>query len=554
MNNEKEIGNDQSPYAGRWVARLEGKIIGHGGTPDQARLAAQKSRYKEKPEILYMPTSSQISFSPLITRVEEILPTHEIYLVGGALRDALLGRQSHDCDFAVSSKAISAARQVASVLHADFYVLDEDFDAARVIVSSSEGERDKLDFASFRGVGLEADLRNRDFTINALAYDLHKKAIFDPLNGGKDLRAKTIRACSGTSFRDDPIRIIRAVRQAAAFGFKIDPETRKAMKDAVSLLPLVSAERQRDELFKILEGPHPDTVLRAMDKLGIFPTFLPELSPMKGVEQSPPHINDVWGHTLSVISSLEEILFILALEFVPEKANDIFAGLLALRLGKYRQRLNDHFSKPLNTDRSLRGLIFFAALFHDISKPITKSVDETGRIRFFEHEVKGTIVAVDRASFYNLSNDEIERLKTIIANHMRFHFFTSIMENDKKEPSRKALYRFFRDVGDAGIDLILLGLADVKGTRGHTLTQDTWAAALDVADIFLENYWDKPEESVRPARLLDGNDIIREYNIQQGPMVGKLLEAIREAQATGKVNTRDEAAAFGRNWLKEYQK
>jgi hypothetical protein len=136
---------------------------------------------------------------------------------------------------------------------------------------------------------------------------------------------------------------------------------------------------------------------------------------------------------------------------------------------------------------------------------------------------------------------------------MRFHFFTENLEAQKQEPSRKAIYRFFRDVGEAGIDLILLGLADLRGIHEHTLTQEKWKAALDVARILLENYWEKPEETVVPPRLLDGNEAMAEFNLQQGPIIGQLLEALSEAQATGKVLTREDALAFGRQWIEENQ-
>ena len=326
------------------------------------------------------------------------------------------------------------------------------------------------------------------------------------------------------------------------------------MKQAAPLLTNISPERQRDELFKILEGPRPDASLRALEMLGVFPYLFPELSAMKGVEQSVPHVHDVWEHTLSVMQNLESILSALASGYDAEKTTDLFTGLLTLRLGHHREQFAAHFNQSLNTDRSMRALLFFAALYHDISKPATKSVEETGRIQFFGHDEQGAKVAVERAHALNLSNDEIERFKIIIENHMRFHFFTSQMEGKKKEPSRKAIYRFFRDAGEVGVDLVLIGLADLRGTRGHTLTQKSWTAALDVARILLENYWEKPEETVAPPRLINGLDVMNEYQLQAGPIIGQVLEAIREAQATGTVLTREEALAFGREWLKENQK
>jgi tRNA nucleotidyltransferase/poly(A) polymerase len=538
-----------SPYAGRWVARLRGRIIAQGGTPEQALHAAQISRHKEKPEIIYMPVP--FSYPPLIDKIRDLLPDQEIYLVGGAVRDILLNRPSPDFDFALPSNGISLARRVANALKVDFMVLDNERDTGRVIVTESDGVRTFLDFATYRGKDLDEDLRARDFTINAIAFDLRTQTLIDPLNGASDLQAQLIRACSPTSLSDDPVRILRAVRQAAAFEFKIELETRNAMKQAAHLLPKVSPERQRDELFKMLEGPKPDASMRALEILGIFPYLLPELPALKGVQQSPPHIYEVWEHTLSVLAHLEYILSTLAPEYSADNTNDLFAGLLALRLGRFRERFAKHFTESLNMDRSVRAALFFAALYHDVQKPATKSVDDGLRIRFFDHDVKGAEVVAERGQAFNLSNDEVERIRKIVQHHMRFHFFTSRLEGDKQEPSRKSIYRFFRDTGRAGVDLILLGLADLRGMRGPTLTQETWTAALDVARILLENYWEKPQEAVAPPRLLNGNELMSELGLVPGRIVGQLLEAIREGQATGRIKNREQALDFARERLRE---
>ena len=534
-----------SPYAGRWVAKVRGRIVAQGGTPEQALHAAQQSRHKEKPEIIFMPIS--FSHSPLLDKVRDILPDDEIHLVGGAVRDMLLNRVSLDLDFVLPANGISTARKVANALKADFMVLDDERDTGRVVFTNDDNSRTFLDFATYRENSLDEDLRARDFTINAIAFDLHKETIIDPLNGGADLRAKLIRACTSTSIADDPIRILRAIRQAAKFEFKIDLETRKAMKQAAGLLPNVSPERKRDELFKILEGPKPDTAIRALEMLGVFPHFLPELVDMKGVEQSSPHIYDVWEHTLQVLSYLESIISSLRIGYSADETNDMLTGLLTLRIGRFREQLAEHFANSLNTDRSVRAALFFAALYHDIQKPATKLIDDAGRIRFFDHDVKGAEIASQRGRNFNLSNDEIERINKIVRHHMRFHFFTSRLEGDKQEPSRKAIYRFFRDAGAAGVDLVLLGLADLRGTQGHTLSQETWTAALNIARILLENYWEKPEATIAPPRLVDGNELMKELNLEPGRKVGQLLEAIREGQATGKISTREEAIHFAQD-------
>ncbi|MBI5838740.1 MAG: HD domain-containing protein [Chloroflexi bacterium] len=540
-----------SSYAGRWVARVRGKVVAQGGTPEQALRAAQTTRHKEKPEIIYMP--APFSLPPLIDRIKGLLPPEqEICLVGGAVRDLLINRLSRDFDFALPSNGISFARTIARQLQADYMTLDDERGTGRVIVTEPDDSRIFLDFASYRGDSLEADLRGRDFTINALAYDLRNDTIIDPLEGASDLRAKRIRACTPASFSDDPVRILRAVRMAAGFGFQIEKNSRELMKQAAAQIGRVSPERLRDELFKILEGPKPDASMRALEMLGVLPHLLPELTELKGVEQSPPHVYDVWTHTLAVLGELENILAALRVGYSADNTTDLFTGLLTLRLGRYREQFAKHFAESLNTDRSMRSLLFFAALYHDVRKPQTKTFDEEkGRIRFFDHDEQGAEAATERARAFNLSNDEIQRLRAIIKNHMRIHFHTSRMEGEDKSPSRKAIYRFFRESGEAGVDLTLLALADLRGTRANTLTQETWSACLDVCRILLENYWEKPEESVAPPRLLTGDDLISGFNLRPGPVIGDLLEAIREGQATGKIETRDQAISFAREWIKE---
>jgi hypothetical protein len=261
----------------------------------------------------------------------------------------------------------------------------------------------------------------------------------------------------------------------------------------------------------------------------------------------------VWEHTLSGLDHLEGILAALAPEYSADDTNDLLTGLLTLRIGRFREQFSEHFAASLNTDRSVRAALFFAALYHDVQKPATKSVEETGRIRFFDHDVKGAEVVADRARAFNLSNDEVERIRSIVQHHMRFHFFTSRLEIDKQEPSRKSIYRFFRDVGEAGVDLVLLGLADLRGIQGSTLSQESWTAALDIARILLENYWEKPHETVTPPRLLDGNELMSELELEPGRIVGQLLETIREGQATGKIANREQALDLAREHLKNLE-
>jgi tRNA nucleotidyltransferase/poly(A) polymerase len=540
--------DDLKAYAYRWVALLRGRVIGHGGTPEQALIASRASRHKEKPDLIYVRGNQTMNFSDLLKKVVDVFPADApVYLVGGAVRDAMLRKAVHDMDFVLPGETIKVARQTAAALNAAFYPLDQERETARVIYFDKNNQRVFLDFATFRGPDLESDLRGRDFTINAMAVNVRQPtSLLDPLGGAADLRSKLIKACSHHSFTDDPLRILRAVRFAAGFNFHIELETRQAMRSAVKMLVDVSPERVRDELFRILDGPQPYTSIRALEMLSAVKAIMPELAFMKGVEQPPPHQRDVWNHTLSVMQNLEDILFALAPDYHEESAANLNMGLAVLHLGRFRQEIGEHLKTFLNPDRSLRSLLFFAALYHDAAKPQTRSVEESGLIRFLRHEQEGVGIAENRAKALRLSSSEVDRLKNVVRNHMR----PAQLARDQDKLSRRAIYRFFYDTGSSGIDICLISLADFLGKYEHSLPIDKWVKLLVVVRELMESWWDYPQERISPPVLINGRELMAEFNLPPGPLIGDLLEAVKEAQAIGEVNTREEAAALIKNKLR----
>ncbi|MBL7164001.1 MAG: CCA tRNA nucleotidyltransferase [Anaerolineales bacterium] len=541
---------DLVPYAGRWVAYLGGQVVAQGGTPQQALSAAKAARYKENPEVFYVPTDTPFNFSPILERVRRALPDDmQVYLVGGAVRDALLSRKSHDYDFVLGENALQVARRVANKIGAAYFPLDVERATARVIYTDENGDRQILDFAALRGPDLDADLKDRDFTINAMAVDVRDlQALFDPLGGASDLQTKTLRACSSESFRKDPVRILRAVRLAAAYKLSITPDTREQIRASISGLETVSPERLRDELLNILAAPRVGTSIRALDILGALPNVLPELSSLKGLAQSPPHTQDAWNHTLDTLSHLERLLHILAPVHDPNASGSLVLGLAVMRLGRYREQLGEMLNTSLVTDRSLRPLLFLAALYHDIGKPQSqKQESESGRIRFLEHERIGAEIAAERGRALHLSNAEVDWLETAVQHHMR----PTWLAREAQGPSSRAIYRFFRDTKLAGAAVCLLSLADLLGTYGAALPQERWGRQLDVARALLEAWWEHREEKVDPPALISGNDIISEFDLTPGPLIGEVLEALREAQAEGQVGSRKEALDFVGDYLKE---
>ena len=491
-----------------------------------------------------------MEFWKLLENLRPVLPGDQaIYLVGGAVRDFLSGRRVHDLDFALAGDTRMVARQVARRVGGSYFVLDDERNMARVIYTPpGEEERIILDFTLLAGGDLDADLRKRDFSINAIAFDVNRSnELIDPTGGVKDLRNKTIRACNSSALEDDPVRVLRGLRIANQLEFRILPATLKLMRQAAPLLTRTSEERRRDEVFKMLSGPRPAAPIHAMQVLDVLPYVLPELTALIHAPQSAPHIFDVWEHTLVVVRKLDQLLETLGGEHDPEKVNDLMIGLAVLQLGRFRQQIMAHLQLPLNPERPMRALLHLAALYHDSAKLVTSQVDEQGRIRSFGHEEMGARMVSERARALQLSNDEIHRLELIVRHHMRLH----LLAQSGEKPSRRAIYRFFNDTGEAGVDICLLSLADTLATYGHTLAVDIWNAELEVCRLLFESCWEKTEEVVRPVPLVNGNDLMEALSLKQGPILGQLLEALREAQAAGQVQTREEALAYAHQRLEK---
>lgn len=539
-------------FRGRWVALLNGRIIGHGSTYEHALLAARQSRYKESPEVVYVPMIVTPDFPPILENIIEILPEDtEIYLAGGVIRDALLHRKPHDIDFVLSGDSLKVARSVANSIGAAYFPLDEERGTARLVLIESGGERTYFDFAAMRGTDLEGDLRARDFTINAMAVSIgDREKIIDPLNGAADLLAHKLEVCSSTAIKDDPVRILRAIRFAGDLELKITPDTLSLMRSELIGLTNISAERISAELFRILSGKQPGRAIRALDILGALPHILPELEALKGVDQSPPHTADVWQHTLATIKHLDEILMLLSGEYDPDKAANLINGMMVTSLGRYRQQISEHLATMMNVDRPLLSTLFFAALYHDVGKPQTKDVGDDGRIHFLTHHEVGSSMAAERAHKLRLSNIEIKRISTIIRNHLRPILLGQLDE----PPTRRAVYRFFRDTGPAGVDICLLSLADTLAIHGVNISSDTWQKQIDVVRRLLDAWWESPQEQVSPPAILTGGDILERFNLHPGPLIGELLEAVREAQAMGLIHTHAQAIIYVKDLLQERDK
>ncbi|HEX7555179.1 MAG TPA: HDIG domain-containing protein, partial [Leptolinea sp.] len=447
----------------------------------------------------------------LISRLQTVIePGTEALLVGGVVRDQLSGIPCHDIDIILRADAKQIARKAADLLGGKFFPLDETRGMYRILLTGNDGQMDVVDIGKFQADTLEEDLKLRDFTINAMAVRLHDPVkLIDPLNGKKDLQDHILRTCAAHSLKNDPVRVIRAARLALAFDLRLAPELLATIRSASLLLPETSAERRRDEFYKILDGVHPASAVRLLDSFGVLPSLLPELLDLKGVAQSAPHSMDVWEHTLASMDQLNRLLdlFLSPVSILADGGN-LTLGLAAGKLGKYRVAIQEHYQHALNLFRTRKSLNLMGALLHDIGKPQTKTMDSDGKIHFYRHENLGADLAYKRAQEMAHSEIESVALSKMVAFHMRPRLFSK----QERLPSRRSVYRFFLQAKEFGVDICFLSLADYLAKTAYPPDQEAWGLELDRIAVYMEGWFNQKEKWVEPFRLLNGEEIMAAFN------------------------------------------
>lgn len=472
--------------------------------------------------------------------VQQLLDQRSIesYLTGGFVRDTLMGRDSDDIDIVVQGGAMELARSFARDLGGTFVPLDQEDDIARVVLSADRwgGQKGRLhlDLATMHG-SIAEDLALRDFTIDAIAIDMREIAgprapLIDPYGGQRDLKAGVVRTISEEALERDPARLLRAPRLAAEFGFSLADETRMQIERHHHLITRVAAERVRDEFCRLLAAPKAAGWLRLLNELGLLLAILPELSPAEGAEQPKEHYWDVLEHSIETVAAIEFLLHIEGLGYLSgEVRNPV----------PWSQELEEYFEQDISSGHRRKTVLKLAGLLHDIAKPQTRSIDEKGRMRFLGHAKEGANIARDIMERLRFSVREREMVQRMVEHHLR----PGQMSGDEELPTQRAIYRYFRDIGDVGIDTIFLNLADHLATRGPDLELEPWRRHARSASYILEQRF-RDDSTVSPPKLITGHDLIDVLGMRPGPELGQLLEAVREAQADGEVTTREEALLF----------
>lgn len=461
-----------------------------------------------------------------------------VYLVGGAIRDYLQGVETFDYDFIIQSGAIELARQLADDIKASFYIMDKERGIARIIFPD-KGKSITLDFADFRGESLEEDLEHRDFTVNAIALEVNNPQILiDPLYGNEDFRLKIIRACSPDAFLQDPVRCLRAVRFSCQLGFRIEENTLSRLQASIADLPCSSIERQRDELFNILSLQNPRPAIQRSMELGILEKLLPELIPLVNYSQSTHHVHDGWMHTLAVMDYCRQFVDWACLKEVGQESNFYLMSALET-LQPYRNFLKTYFENSNFEMRTLRTLFLFAALYHDVGKPATRSETAAG-IQFVDHEKIGANLAAARAKKLALSNREVNFIEAVIRNHMSIHDLVkqSLLN------LRQAAYKFFHSAGYAGVADCLFSLADLLATYEDKIDLSRWNSGLKMSCNLLDMWVNHYHDVINPILFYNGEEIKEVFQLTEGPIIGRLLNELKFAQAIGKIQNKAEAHLF----------
>ena len=457
----------------------------------------------------------------------------EAFLVGGAVRDALLERAPVDIDISVDGDALAAGQAVAARLGGRVVFLDEAKGLARVVPSKDrEAGFSIIEISSMPEGGITADLERRDFTIDAIAMPLGlpERPVIDLFGGRADLDAGLIRALSPSVFQADPARLIRAPRLAAQLGFAIAEETAGQIRRDAHLVAATAQERVRDELMKLMVEPGASVWLRLLDDLEILCRVIPELAEAKGVTQPKEHYWDVFLHQIETAGQVEQIT-----GRDPSPSNPVAEA--APRF----DGIDGYFSEPISDGHSRLALLKFAALLHDVAKPATKTIESSGRIRFLGHHKKGAAAAEKVMRRLRFSNRATELVRLMVENHLR----PGQMASPRGPATDRAIFRYFRDLDGAAIDTLYLNLADYLAARGPLLDIDDWSGHCRfVGHILREGLEGKAPESL--PKLISGHDIMEAFSLNPGQQIGALLAHVTEAQAEGAVSTRDEALALVR--------
>ena len=445
-------------------------------------------------------------------RVIQLIKSYDedIYLVGGAVRDFLLGKNTFDKDIIVKSAEEFASR-FANDNDGTFIELDKENKIYRVVLS------DKVNYIDVTEADdIEKDLKRRDFTINSIAVNLKNDEIIDVTGGRLDLERGIIRSISEGNLVDDPLRILRGYRFAATLGFEIESETQRQIDKHLDLILEPARERITYEIMKLFDGKYTASVLLKADKLieKIYPVF----ADVKKVPKNTHHHLDLYEHSVETVNQIQ-LLY--------ETADSV---------------IREHLEKIDFGGFSRLAHLKLASFFHDIGKFSTWTI-EGERHRFIKHDDVGSKMAKEILKQNKFSKKQIEYIANMIKNHI---YPSQVVSSENV--TEKIYMRYIRKMGDNVIDNILLAKADRLSARGPAITEAIVKENIDNLDKLLD-YYIAIKDSLKPLpKLLSGDEIMELKNIPQSPKLGEIITALKNEQLEGNIVSKDDAINFVLNY------
>ena len=450
----------------------------------------------------------------VIKLIKPYLTNVEAYIVGGFVRDILMNKKSPDRDLIICNCDVEKfSRELSDKLNAHFIELDSINKIYRIVL---ENRIDYIDITMPIENDFEKDIKRRDLTINAIAYNLNTSEVVDLVGGVDDIKNKKIKGICDKNFEDDPLRLLRIFRFYAKTGFDIDESLIELSKKLYKRINEPAKERVTVELLKMFEGKYCNLALLKLDECGILEEIFPIYKEVKTIPPNSHHHLDLIHH---LIESVRQV------QIIYEKSSEeVKAYLETVKYGSVQEL----------------AFLKLATFLHDIGKPSCWTIEEdTHRHRFIKHDEIGSKLVVPILKDLKFSKKQIQYVQTLI----KYHIYPSSLVS-AEDVTDKAFMKFYRKMDGFVIDVIILAMADRLSARGEKITEEIVRKNINGLTNLLNDYLEMRKDIKPLEKLLDGRDIMELLKIKQGPKLGEIINLLKEAQISGNVTTKEEAIDF----------